>query len=83
MQIGQCRRGKPGSGTLIGARRCEVFMALRRTAALTQEAGMKSRLLHEDDGQRTFALVFETGDELMGQLERFASQERLAGAQFT
>ena len=44
---------------------------------------MKSRLLHEDDGQRTFALIFETGDELMDQLERFAAQERVAGAQFT
>jgi len=44
---------------------------------------MESRLLHEDDGQRTFVLIFETGDELMGRLGRFAAQERLAGAQFT
>jgi len=44
---------------------------------------MKSRLLHEDDGQRTFALIFETGDELMDQLDRFAAQEGLSGAQFT
>jgi predicted DNA-binding protein with PD1-like motif len=44
---------------------------------------MKARLLHEDDGQRTYALVFETGDELMDRLERFAAQEGLSGAQFT
>jgi len=44
---------------------------------------MKSRLLHEDDGQRTYALIFETGDELLPRLERFAAQEGLAGAQFT
>jgi predicted DNA-binding protein with PD1-like motif len=44
---------------------------------------MKSKLLHEDDGQRTYALIFDTGDELMDHLGRFATQERLSGAQFT
>ncbi len=44
---------------------------------------MKSKLLHEDDGQRTFVLIFDAGDELMDHLERFAAQERLSGAQFT
>jgi len=44
---------------------------------------VKSRLLHEDDGQRTFVLVFETDDDLMALLERFAAQERLSAAQFT
>lgn len=26
---------------------------------------MRSKLLHESDGQKTYALVFETGDEVM------------------
>ena len=43
---------------------------------------MKSRLLHEDDGQRTFALIFETGDELMDQLERFAAQDKALAAHY-
>jgi predicted DNA-binding protein with PD1-like motif len=44
---------------------------------------MKAKLLHEDDGQRTFALVFDTGDSVMDLLRAFAVQESLAGAQFT
>lgn len=44
---------------------------------------MKAKLLHEDDGQRTFALVFEAGDSAMDLLRAFAVQERLSGAQFT
>ena len=44
---------------------------------------MKAKLLHEDDCQRTFALVFDTGDSVMDQLKAFAAKEKLAGAQFT
>lgn len=49
---------------------------------------MKAKLLHEDDGQkgggqRTFALVFESGDSVMELLKAFAAKEKLAGAQFT
>jgi len=44
---------------------------------------MKAKLLHEDDGQRTFALVFDSGDSAMDLLKAFATQEKLAGAQFT
>ena len=44
---------------------------------------MKSRLLHEVDGQRTFALVFDTGDEVMASLKAFAGRERLSAAQFS
>ena len=44
---------------------------------------MKAKLLHEDDGQRTFALVFDTGDSVMEQLKAFAAKEKLTGAQFT
>lgn len=44
---------------------------------------MQSKLLHEDQGQRTFALVLETGDEVMATLEGFAQRERLSAAQIT
>lgn len=44
---------------------------------------MKSRLLHDQQGQRTFVLVFEAGDEAMAGLKHFAEQERLGAAQIT
>jgi predicted DNA-binding protein with PD1-like motif len=44
---------------------------------------MQSKLLHEADGQRTFALIFETGDELLAGIKDFARRERLAAAQFS
>jgi uncharacterized protein len=44
---------------------------------------MKSKLIHEQQGQRTYALVFETGDEAMAGLKQFAEQQRLGAAQIT
>ncbi|MDQ6878436.1 MAG: DNA-binding protein [Candidatus Dormibacteraeota bacterium] len=44
---------------------------------------MKSRLIHEHDGEKTFALIFETGDEVAAGLAKFASHEKLAAAHFT
>lgn len=44
---------------------------------------MKSKLLHEQGGQRSFVLVFETGDEAMAGLKEFAFQENLLAATFT
>lgn len=44
---------------------------------------MKSRLIHEANGQRTFALIFDTGDEVIQTLERFAADNRLTGSHFT
>jgi hypothetical protein len=44
---------------------------------------MKSRLLHEADGQRTFVLVLKSGDETMACLQAFAKQQRIQAAQFT
>ena len=44
---------------------------------------MKSRLIHEHTGQRTYALIFETGDEAMAGLKQFAEQHRLGAAQIT
>ncbi len=43
---------------------------------------MKSKLLHED-GARTYALIFETGDEVIGKLREFARAQQLGGGHFT
>jgi predicted DNA-binding protein with PD1-like motif len=44
---------------------------------------MRSKLLNKADGQRTFALIMESGDELTGCLRQFATRERISAAQFT
>jgi predicted DNA-binding protein with PD1-like motif len=44
---------------------------------------MKTKLLHEVDGKRTFAVVMQTDDEAMACLKAFAEKERLSGAQIT
>ena len=44
---------------------------------------MKSALLDERDGLRTFAVVLGTGDEAMGALTEFAVKQHLQGSHFT
>lgn len=44
---------------------------------------MKHKRLHESGGQRTFAVVLETGEEVMSCLQRLAVAERLSAAQIT
>jgi predicted DNA-binding protein with PD1-like motif len=44
---------------------------------------MQERLIHEDAGGKTFALVFATGDEALEGLTRFAREHDLSAAQFT
>lgn len=44
---------------------------------------MKTKLLHETDGARTWALIFDTGDEVMDGLSGFAREEGLDAASFT
>jgi predicted DNA-binding protein with PD1-like motif len=46
-------------------------------------AAVQSKLLHQVDGQKTFALIFETGDEVLSTLKDFARKEKLSAAQFT
>ena len=43
---------------------------------------MKAKLLN-DRGGRTYALVFDTDDEVVSQLTRFAEENRLHAASFT
>lgn len=44
---------------------------------------MRSKLLDESHGRRTFALIFETGDEVLANLQQFATDHRLSGSHFT
>ena len=44
---------------------------------------MKTAILAEHDGLRTFVLVCETGDEAMQALTSFAAEQRLGGSHFT
>jgi hypothetical protein len=43
---------------------------------------MKAKLLHEN-GERTYALVFEKGDTVLPELEAFASEHGITAARFT
>ena len=38
---------------------------------------MKSRLIHAEGGERTFVLIFETGDEALAGLMAFAKEKQL------
>jgi len=44
---------------------------------------MQTRLLHLDDGQRTFAVILETGEEVLTCLQRFVTREHVLAAQIT
>lgn len=44
---------------------------------------MKSKLIHEHAGERTFALVFQAGDEAMIGLTSFAEEHKMGAARFT
>jgi hypothetical protein len=42
---------------------------------------MQQKRLHQSNGQRTYAVVLETGDEVMDCLQRFVDAERIHAAQ--
>jgi len=44
---------------------------------------MRAELLDGHAGNRTFAVIFDTGEEPIAGLTRFAEQENLTGASFT
>jgi len=44
---------------------------------------VKFKLLYEQDGLRTYALVFDCGDRVMKELKGFAHAEHLTAAHFT
>ncbi len=44
---------------------------------------MKSQLLHDNQGEKTFVLVFATGDEAIAGLTAFAKEKGLGASHFT
>lgn len=44
---------------------------------------MTWKLLHEENGEKTYILVFETGDEVSDGLLDFAKHQRISAARFT
>lgn len=44
---------------------------------------MKAKLLHEQHGEKTFAVIFDKGDEVITGLTDFAKQNQLTAAQLT
>jgi predicted DNA-binding protein with PD1-like motif len=44
---------------------------------------MRSKLLHEHAGQRTYAIVFDKGDEAVAGLKRFAESHGVGAASLT
>ena len=42
---------------------------------------MHSRLLHASDGRRSYAVILETGEEIVATLRGFADRENLTGAE--
>lgn len=44
---------------------------------------MQVKLLHDADGQRTYAVILATGDEVMSSLKDFATREKITVAQIS
>ena len=44
---------------------------------------MKSKLIHDAEGEKTFAVIFESGDEAMSGLVEFAQAHSLGASHFT
>lgn len=44
---------------------------------------MQTKLLHEHDGQRIFAVIMDKGDEVLSSIKKFAARERILAAQIT
>ena len=44
---------------------------------------MKAKMINEQYGQKTFALIFDKGDEFISKLREFAGKQKLAGSHFT
>ena len=44
---------------------------------------MQGKLVHQEGGQRTFVVVLDKGDEVVGSVKAFAEREGILGAQIT
>jgi predicted DNA-binding protein with PD1-like motif len=48
-----------------------------------QETMMKAQLIHQQHGEKTFAVVFDKGDEVIAGLQGFAQAQQVSAAYFT
>ena len=48
-----------------------------------EEGDVRSKLLDESNGRRTYMLVFDIGEEVTSTLLAFAADRRLEGSHFT
>ena len=64
-----------GAGAVLGG------LLLRR--ADQREGVMKAQRIGEAHGEKTFAVIFDSGDEVKAGLLAFAREQRLAGSHFT
>ncbi len=48
-----------------------------------EEVRIRAKQIYEERGQKTFALVFDTGDEVVSGLTGFAKENRLTAASLT
>src|SRR5918911_1887314 len=53
------------------------------TARPCKEVTVKAKLLHEQQGEKTFVLIFDSGDEVVSGLLEFAKNQHLDGSHFT
>jgi uncharacterized protein len=63
-----------------GNRSSRIDLASRDHSGM-RRTEMKLKLLHENDGLRKFAVILDTGDEIMACLQRIAAEESLSAAQ--
>src|ERR1700761_7836248 len=69
---------KPKSGDCRnGYAKAHLFL---QSASKAKEGEMRSKLLSESP--KTFALILETGDELLSSIKSFAQEERLSSSSF-
>jgi predicted DNA-binding protein with PD1-like motif len=50
---------------------------------VTPEAAMRSKLLNEEDGRRTIAVIMDSGDEVLSTMKAVAVRENIRAAQVT
>jgi uncharacterized protein len=62
--------------------RCQRSDGIRRSR-LEGERSMQCQLVHEQAGQRTYVVIFATGDEVMSNLAQLGRKEGLSAAQIT
>src|SRR4029077_14485841 len=77
------------SGSMCGVRRAEKAgnkapgPPVARAPPSIGSLPMQHKLLHESNGQRTYVVVLETGEEVLSSLKAFAGPHNIHTAQLT